>query len=86
MILRSVKMELMNAQEVSEQIFRGAVSYQTIIKLAHSGDMPCAKIGRKIFFTKEKVEEYLKNKFTEPYHQEREEKPELVVPGIHRIS
>ena len=45
------------------------------------------EIGRKIFFTREKMEEYLQRKFTlaTPAALEKEkEEPELI-PGIHRV-
>ncbi|MBB5337601.1 helix-turn-helix domain-containing protein [Pectinatus brassicae] len=78
-------MILLNSKEVSEQIFRGAVSYQTILRLAHSGKIPYIKVGRKMFFTADTIENYLKKQLSNTTIAKNESEPNSIIPGIRKI-
>lgn len=78
-------MILLNAKEVSKQIFRGAVSYQTIIRMAHSKEIPCIKVGRKMFFTADTIENYLKSQLSATASAKNESEPTSIIPGIRKI-
>lgn len=43
--------EVLTADEVAEQFFNGKLSYDTVLKMAKSEQIPCKKLGRQYFFS-----------------------------------
>ena len=59
-------MKLMTAIEVSEQFFKGKVSYQKVLRLTRDGKLPCKKYGRTYIFDEECLKEYIKKNLSTP--------------------
>ena len=60
-----MKMKLMTANETVATFFAGTESYQTILNMARSKQIPCAKIGKRIFFDKDVLEQFFAQKMAE---------------------
>jgi len=72
----------MTANEINNNFFGGMESYQTILSMARSKQLPCARIGKRIFFDAETLEQFFTQKMLESI------KPEIVAEsnGIRRID
>lgn len=53
-------MELLNAEEVSQKFFGGRLSYYAINSMARKKQIPFLKIGNRVFFDKETLEQHFK--------------------------
>lgn len=51
-------MELMNGREL-EIYLGGKLSYWTLLELAKTGELPHIRIGRRIFFRRQAIDEWL---------------------------
>lgn len=75
-------MKLMDANEINNNFFNGNESYQTILSMARSKQIPACRIGKRIFFDAETLEQFFTQKMLESI------KTEIVAEsnGIHRID
>ena len=51
---------VMNAKQASAQFFGGTVSYWKLLELAKTGQIPHFKVGNRVFFRRESLDDWIK--------------------------
>ncbi len=63
-------MKLMDANEINNNFFNGNESYQTILSMARSKQIPACRIGKRIFFDADVLEQFFARKMAESIQTE----------------
>ncbi len=71
-------MDLMNGKEL-EMYLGGKLSYWTLLELAKTGELPHIRIGRRVFFRRQAIDEWLTGLETGSIKQAEE------VPGYGQL-
>ena len=50
--------QILDAHQVSEDFFQGLVSYDKVLRMTKSGDLPCLPIPNRYFYRRDILEEW----------------------------
>lgn len=79
-------MKLITAEEVSQKFFGGRLSYYAVNSMARKKQIPFLKIGNRVFFDTETLEQYFKMQMQMEKSVAKKEAVTQKVKGIARIE
>ena len=50
--------QILNARQVSRDFFKGTVSYDKVLRMTKSGDLPCLPIPNRFLYRRDILEEW----------------------------
>ncbi len=59
---------MLTASEASEVVFQNKIGSVKLIRMAKANEIPCAKLGGRYLFSKEKLHEFLNTMLEQPLH------------------